>query len=249
VLKTKDIDGKTVVLTGKFEKLERAEAEAALARLGAKISGSISKNTDILFAGEKAGSKLAKAESLGVAIYDEATLESLLDGVSTEPAASEAKPAKPAPAATEMSKVAAELRDFLKALKKRKDITITVSNVGRKTAKGTLGWLRSTQVPEQLVELYGEFNGIHFEWRFIEPPGGGCIRFPPITTKKALLSCSAGAGKEPTPKAGRRWGAPTWLCHGGGRELPAPKWGYQADDAEAKYGLPTGSAVWVGTGF
>ncbi|HVH97270.1 MAG TPA: BRCT domain-containing protein [Enhygromyxa sp.] len=188
-MEAKDIEGKTVVLTGKFEQLKRAEAEAALARLGAKVSGSISKNTDILFAGEKAGSKLAKAESLGVAIHDEATLVALLEGVSTEQgeAAASDKPAKPAaskkpaPAATEMSKVAAELREFVKALKKRKDITITVSSIGRKADKGTRNWLRSEKIPEELIEFYGEFNGFHLEWSFIEPPGGGCIRIPPIT--------------------------------------------------------------------
>lgn len=185
-MKPADIEGKTVVLTGKFEKLKRAEAEAALVRLGAKVSGSISKNTDILFAGDKAGSKLAKAESLGIAIHDEATLEALLAGVSTEPEASEAKPAKPkaakpAPQATEMSKVAAELREFVKTLKKRKDITVTQSTIGRKADKATLAWLRSTGAPEQLIELYGELNGVHVEWSFVEPSGGGCIRIPPLT--------------------------------------------------------------------
>jgi BRCT domain type II-containing protein len=286
-MKAKDIAGKTVVLTGKFARLERAEAEAALTRLGAKVSSSISKNTDILFAGEKAGSKLAKAESLGIPVYDEATLESLLDGVSTEPEAESAdepeaeadastpvagfagktivltgtfttmkraeaekllreagatigsgiskstdlliygdkagskldkatslgitlmteaemvaqltaggagatqlagaseklakKQAEDAANATEMTTVAAELRAFVQGLKKRKDITVTVAELGRKAGKAKLAQLRARDVPEELIELYAEMDGIHVEWRFVEPPGGGCIRVPPVT--------------------------------------------------------------------
>jgi BRCT domain type II-containing protein len=287
-MKAKDIEGKTVVLTGKFARLKRAEAEAALARLGAKVSSSISKNTDILFAGEKAGSKLAKAESLGIPVYDEDTLESLLDGVSTEaepePAdddepevdaastpvagfagktivltgtfttmkraeaekllreagatlgsgvskstdlliygdkagskldkatnlgialmteaemvaqltaggagatqlagASEKlakKQAEDAANATEMTTVAAELRTFVQGLKKRKDITVTQAELGRKAGKAKLAQLRAQDVPEELVDLYAEMDGIHVEWRFVEPSGGGCIRVPPAT--------------------------------------------------------------------
>ncbi len=71
--------GKIVVLTGTLHKLKRNEAKAALQALGAKVTGSISKNTDILFAGEAAGSKLAKAEELGVAIMNEEQLIKLLN--------------------------------------------------------------------------------------------------------------------------------------------------------------------------
>ncbi len=64
--------GKTVVLTGTLE-MPRESAKNLLKSAGAKVTGSISKNTDFLIAGEKSGSKLAKAEQLGVAILDEAT--------------------------------------------------------------------------------------------------------------------------------------------------------------------------------
>ena len=66
--------GKTVVLTGTLESFDRKELAERLAALGAKVTGSVSKNTDLVIAGEKAGSKLAKAEELGVEIWDETAL-------------------------------------------------------------------------------------------------------------------------------------------------------------------------------
>ncbi|MCE7535235.1 NAD-dependent DNA ligase LigA [Aliivibrio fischeri] len=71
--------GKVVVLTGTLHKLKRNEAKAALQELGAKVTGSVSKKTDILFAGEAAGSKLAKAEELGVEVMNEEQLIELLN--------------------------------------------------------------------------------------------------------------------------------------------------------------------------
>ncbi len=71
--------GKVVVLTGTLHKLKRNEAKAALQELGAKVTGSVSKKTDILIAGEAAGSKLAKAEELGVEVMNEEQLIELLN--------------------------------------------------------------------------------------------------------------------------------------------------------------------------
>jgi DNA ligase (NAD+) len=69
--------GKTIVITGSLSQFTRATAKQKLITLGAKVAGSVSKNTDILVAGEKAGSKLSKAQSLGVEIRDEAWLQEL----------------------------------------------------------------------------------------------------------------------------------------------------------------------------
>ena len=66
--------GKTVVLTGTLSAMTRSEAKAKLQQLGAKVTGSVSAKTDLLVAGEKAGSKLTKAQQLGVEVVDEAWL-------------------------------------------------------------------------------------------------------------------------------------------------------------------------------
>lgn len=66
--------GKTIVITGTLEHYERNKLKAILEGLGAKVSGSISKNTHLLIAGEKAGSKLTKAQGLGVEVWDEVKL-------------------------------------------------------------------------------------------------------------------------------------------------------------------------------
>ena len=85
-----DIVGKTVAVTGKLVSMTREEAAEALDALGATVSDSISKNTAYLFAGERAGSKLARAQALGIPILDEAQL-----------CAAVGRPFEPPPAAPE----------------------------------------------------------------------------------------------------------------------------------------------------
>ncbi len=74
---TENIDspfsGKTIVLTGKLQQLSRNEAKTEIERLGGKVTGSVSKSTDLLIVGEDAGSKLTKAEKLGIDVWDEQT--------------------------------------------------------------------------------------------------------------------------------------------------------------------------------
>lgn len=69
-----ELSGKTIVLTGTLEQLSRSEAKEKLLALGAKVAGSVSKNTDYVVAGRDAGSKLNKAESLNITVVDETTL-------------------------------------------------------------------------------------------------------------------------------------------------------------------------------
>ncbi|MBT8141889.1 MAG: NAD-dependent DNA ligase LigA [Gammaproteobacteria bacterium] len=72
------LNGQVFVITGTLSNMSRDEAKAALQALGAKVTGSVSKKTDYLVAGEKSGSKLSKAESLGVKILDDEAFKALL---------------------------------------------------------------------------------------------------------------------------------------------------------------------------
>lgn len=82
VINVEEIDspfaGKTVVLTGSLSQMSRDDAKAQLVALGAKVAGSVSKKTDLVVAGEAAGSKLAKAQELGIEVIDEAEMLRLL---------------------------------------------------------------------------------------------------------------------------------------------------------------------------
>jgi DNA ligase (NAD+) len=75
----KTLLGQTFVLTGTLPSLSRRQAQELIEAAGGKVSGSVSKKTSYLVAGEEAGSKLSKAESLGVPVLDEAGLRSLLE--------------------------------------------------------------------------------------------------------------------------------------------------------------------------
>ena len=77
--KSGQLEGLTFVLTGTFPTLSREEAKEAIEAAGGKVSGSVSKKTNYVVAGEEAGSKLAKAQELGVSIIDEAALLTMLE--------------------------------------------------------------------------------------------------------------------------------------------------------------------------
>ena len=74
------LTGKSVVVTGTMEGFSRQEAEEAIRAAGGKAAGSVSKKTDYVVAGESAGSKLAKAQELGIPVLDEAGFRHLLAG-------------------------------------------------------------------------------------------------------------------------------------------------------------------------
>ena len=77
------VSGKTVVITGTLPTLGRKEAAELVEKYGGKVSGSVSKKTDYVVAGESAGSKLTKAQELGITVLTEAELFVLL-GISAE---------------------------------------------------------------------------------------------------------------------------------------------------------------------
>ena len=72
--------GKTFVLTGTLPTMKREEAEQKILAAGGKVSGSVSKKTSYVLAGEEAGSKLEKAKALGVAVIDEAEFLRMVEG-------------------------------------------------------------------------------------------------------------------------------------------------------------------------
>ena len=82
------LDGKTIVVTGTLSKYSRDEIQDAIRQHGGRASSSVSKKTSFVVAGEEAGSKLAKAQELGVPVLTEEDFERILSGEAQPPAAS-----------------------------------------------------------------------------------------------------------------------------------------------------------------
>ncbi len=176
--------GKVVALTGTFTTMTRAEAQKLLAEAGATVASGVTRATNLLIHGDNAGSKLDKASGLGVALMTEAEMVALLraGGAGAEQlAGASEKLAAAAAAATAMTGVVAELRAFVQALRRRKDIVVERATLGRKASSASLARLRALQVPPEMVDLYAEVDGVHIEWRFAEPPGGGTMRIPAVS--------------------------------------------------------------------
>jgi len=95
------LSGRTLVLTGTLPDLTREQATERIMAAGGRVTSSVSKKTDFLVAGEAAGTKLEKAERLGVPVLDEAGLLRLLDGEESVAAGEQAAAAAPAAAQPE----------------------------------------------------------------------------------------------------------------------------------------------------
>jgi NAD-dependent DNA ligase len=116
------VKGKTVVLTGTLTGMERKEAEKLLTKKGAKCTGSVSKNTDMVFAGTDAGSKVDVAESLDIPVYSEKDLFAIIGKPKVAPKKPAKKPSKAAKA-----KVAARKKEVSSAGGGLKGKTVVVT--------------------------------------------------------------------------------------------------------------------------
>ena len=178
---TSVFDGKTVVVTGTFA-TKRSEVEAALTAAGAKISGSVSKKTDLLVHGEDAGSKLAKAQGLGVAVMNEAEMNAALAGGASAPSggAAAAASASKAPAAAgasseQIAAVHAEQRDkwgltlgellkcWVRVFAQRPDVFVRTNKLGPPAPAKVLDRLAPV-LPAHALAFAAEIGKSEFCW-------------------------------------------------------------------------------------
>lgn len=132
------IDGMKIVLTGTFSELKRSDAQKKLEALGADVTGSVSKKTQLLFAGEKAGSKLSKARDLGVPVYGEAELLATIES-GNAPTGDSVAPPNPREAMTEPPVASGDRAGSNKSIEgMRFVITGEISGMDRNEAKNAL---------------------------------------------------------------------------------------------------------------
>ena len=182
--------GKTVVLTGTFATMKRAAAEALLAAVGAKMSGSISAKTDLLIHGADAGSKLSKARGLGVATMTEPEMVALLQGAGAggqQLAGAAAKmgaqreaedkklgAARPIIDAVNKKQIAKYgrtipqlLRSWIRLFAQRPDIHVMKNTSGAPTSTATVASL-AQRLPPEVLALAADSGPLHFWWVFAD---------------------------------------------------------------------------------
>lgn len=147
-----DVKGKTVVLTGEFSKFKRSEAEKKLAELGAKVTGSVSSKTQVVFAGKAAGSKLDKALALGLTVLDEAALIAVLEGKPVP--AKDAKKSKP----TDSSDAGDSKTESLPSNAEIDAVLACSDAASARAALGKVAW-KSVTV-DDVVRLRGKLSAI-----------------------------------------------------------------------------------------
>ncbi|MFK7999586.1 MAG: pentapeptide repeat-containing protein [Polyangiales bacterium] len=181
-----EFEGKKIVLTGTFATMKRSDAKKLLGDIGATVSGSISKNTDILIHGEKAGSKLSKAQALGVTVMTEAEMVAALAGDERVgdrlDDAGDQLAEKEAATATLMKPVldivtplldkqverwgatqASLLKSYIKVFAQRPDIVVRKQDWGRPTPSRTLvRW--AGQIAPDALALYHGVGPVRFVW-------------------------------------------------------------------------------------
>jgi|GEM_PF-3349878 len=163
---TSYIAGKTVVMTGKFAKMTRKEAQKAVAELGATIGKSVSGNVDLLIYGDKAGSKLQKAQRLGIETRNEDWLVALLAGEDPD-AAEEVELAGPlADYMERVEALAKQLQDDPRIestfYKPPGVSSVTIERVAK-------DW-EVDELPEAISNLYRQANGFYLAWFPIHHP-------------------------------------------------------------------------------
>lgn len=184
---TSAFEGKTIVLTGTFVTMKRNEAKQQLTEIGAKVTGSISKNTDILIHGDKAGSKLAKAKSLGVELMTEHEMVAVLTDAGADMGDAADQLAEADAAKNEQMKevratIAAANAAFIeqfgatpaqlltlyfRVFEQRPDVVAFDKKIGAPASDGELQRWHG-EVPPELLALASELGEYEFNWVFKE---------------------------------------------------------------------------------
>lgn len=182
--------GLTIAVTGKFVTMKRADASALLSAAGASVGGSVTKKTDLLIYGEKAGSKLSKARTLGIrllteaefiAVLDRSSVKSeLLEGASDKVAeAEEAERKKMAAARKTIDSVLDVQRErwgvtlgslllkYIHVLGQRPDVYVYKTQIGGPSSNASL-LAHHKRVPKAWLALASEVNDLEFNWVLTE---------------------------------------------------------------------------------